>query len=295
MKNIIYISIIAALLVTSIFFWQKSNRLSYRLALIQNRVEQVKRDIDERNKLLEEKKKEEALRLKEESLKADVNEVPVNARIAIVIDDWGYNTRNLKKAIELDAPITFAILPNLPYSRRVAVEAHDDGNEVILHLPMEPFEEIPLEKNTLMTDMSDKEIVKHLKRAISSIPHLKGISNHMGSKATEDERLMSIVLKEIKKEDLFYLDSVVTNHSICRRVSAKYRIKFAERSIFLDNVLNADYIKGQIMKLVSMAMSNGTAIGIGHDRQSTVEVLGEMIPELKKMNIAIVPVSEIVE
>ncbi|MDB4349788.1 divergent polysaccharide deacetylase family protein [Omnitrophica bacterium] len=285
MKNAVYIAVIAVLAVTSIFYWQRSRVLSYRLTLIQERIEESRKEI-----------KEKALKEKaEETLRKKAKEALSKARVAIILDDWGYNVNNVADALALDAPITFSILPNLPFSQRIARAAQGSGKEVILHLPMEPYEDLPLEKNTIMTDMTDAQILLNLEKAILSVPHLKGISNHMGSKATEDERLMSAIFKRMEKGELYFLDSLVTNGSVCRDLSRRLGVKFVARSVFLDNESDPEYIKGQIRELAHQALNTGWALGIGHDRALTIEVLSVMIPELKDMGIEIVPVSEIAQ
>jgi polysaccharide deacetylase 2 family uncharacterized protein YibQ len=249
--------------------------------------------MDARAKEMEARAKESAEEAARAAEKASrLSEAP---RIAIVLDDWGYNIRNLKAALELEAPITFSILPNLPYSRRIARAAYDEGREVILHLPLEPHEDIPLEKNTLLVGMEEEEAAENFQSCIDSVPHLAGISNHMGSKATEDERLMSIVFKKMKAEDLYFLDSLVTSSSVCRRLSGASGIRFASRSVFLDNDADEEYIKGQIEELLDQAQATGSAIGVGHDRQNTIKVLAVMIPEIKSAGVQIVPASELAE
>lgn len=66
--------------------------------------------------------------------------VPIKGRIAIVIDDWGYNLNNLEIAEGIKQPLTCAILPNLNNSLLVAQKLNNLGFEIILHLPMEPKE-----------------------------------------------------------------------------------------------------------------------------------------------------------
>lgn len=64
---------------------------------------------------------------------------PTKVRIAIIIDDFGQNFGEREKALlSLGYPLTFSVLPRLPYSKRAAEEAHSKGLEVMLHLPMEP-------------------------------------------------------------------------------------------------------------------------------------------------------------
>jgi polysaccharide deacetylase 2 family uncharacterized protein YibQ len=218
----------------------------------------------------------------------------VQGRIAIVLDDWGYNNNNLEILGQIKYPFTASILPNLNYSRQVAEELHARGFEIILHLPMEPNEKYRLEKNTIMTSLDDKTITKIIDLDLKSITYAVGVSNHMGSAATQDPRTMAIVFKELKNKHVFFLDSFVTPKSVCSALSTKIGIGFARRDVFLDNIEEAEYIKGQIYKLKSRAKTKGYAIGIGHDRRITLEVLREVMPQLEKEGYKLVFLSELV-
>jgi len=216
-------------------------------------------------------------------------------KIAIVIDDWGYNLDNLYLADEIKYPFTVSILPRLDYSKAVALELHKRGFQVILHLPMEPHEKFRLEKNTIMTFMDEQEIIKIIAQDLADIHYAQGVSNHMGSKATEDLRTMSIVLNELKRRNIFFLDSFVSPKTVCAALAAKLHAGFARRDVFLDNREDPEYIKGQIFKLKRKAQMYGQAIGIGHDRKITLEVLKETMPELEKEGYKFVFVSELVK
>lgn len=220
--------------------------------------------------------------------------VTIKGKIAIVIDDWGYNLNNLSILDEIKYPITASILPNINYSQRVSQALYDRGLEIILHLPMEPHEKYSLEQNTIMTSMDEATIKNILARDLENIHYARGVSNHMGSKATEDTRVMEIVFKELKKKKLYFLDSMVSSYSVGSQLAAKMHMAFVERDIFLDNQEDPAYIKGQIYKLKTKARLHGQAIGIGHDRRTTLEVLKTVMPQLEKEGYRFVFVSELI-
>lgn len=217
----------------------------------------------------------------------------VRPKLAIVLDDWGYNIKNLDRVLEIKGPLTLSVLPALPYSTAVADKASAKGFQVIMHMPMEPKAKMRLELSTLCTSMSDDEIRAAFNKSLQSVPYASGISNHEGSKATEDLRLMGVLFDELKKHDMFFLDSLVTNDSSGEYLANKLGVKFVKRSIFLDNESDPSYIKKQFEKAVSIALKNGEAVAIGHDRQNTIAVLTELVPKLDGRGIDVVPVSEL--
>ena len=222
--------------------------------------------------------------------------------VALVIDDWGYNRRNIELLLQIDRPLTISILPNLPYSDYVAkaVRQRSEIYDIILHLPLESKTNIAAERDTIRSSMGDDEILSLLKDKIESIPGVIGVSNHQGSKATEDKRVMKLIFDELKERRLFFLDSITTPNSVCQRLSRDIGLKYAERDVFLDitdqtDLKNFDsYIKGQIQELASIAVTEGSAIGIGHNRRVTLEVLKDVIPQLEQQGIKIVPLKTLI-
>jgi len=173
--------------------------------------------------------------------------------IAIVIDDWGYSLNNLPIIEQIKQPLTCAILPNVKNSTPVMQKLNNLGFEIILHLPMEPKEKYSLEKNTITVNMECRTNRKNFEQDLSSVSLAKGISNHMGSRITEDKKASLLVMSEAKKRNLYFFDSFVTNKSVCSSLAKKLKIRFAKRDVFLDNQDDPAYIKTQLLKLKSLA------------------------------------------
>jgi hypothetical protein len=221
--------------------------------------------------------------------------IPVKGTIAIVLDDWGYNLNDVYSLEQIKYPITAAVLPNDRYSGPVGEELHSKGIEIILHLPMEPKEKNGLEKNTIMVTSGRQEILNTMDKDLASVIYAKGVSNHMGSKATSDIRTMSVVFSELKKRHLYFLDSYVISKSICLQLARKMNLPVLKRDVFLDDTENHEYIKKQMYILKAKARARGFAIGIGHDRKVTLEVLKEVMPEFAKEGYKFVYLSELLK
>ena len=221
-------------------------------------------------------------------------------RIAIVLDDWGYNTQNVPMLTQLHRPVTLAVLPRLRYSSTVARAGRAAGCEIILHLPIESHRlardpRTPAEARTIRTTMSEAEIVADLREALASVPGCRGVSNHQGSKGTEDARLMRAILRELQARHLYFLDSLVTPRTVCRQVARDVGVPFAQRRRFLDNDNREPYIETQLRQLVSDAKAEGRAVGIGHDRPVTLAVLARLLPQLERQGVRFVWLSELVQ
>ncbi len=218
------------------------------------------------------------------------------AKIAIVIDDIGYGGKTTEKLLRLPFPATLSILPNLAHSRDIAEKAHRQGYEVLLHLPMES---IKASENRgpgiIYADMDKKEIIDLIEKHLESVPYVVGVNNHMGSRVCQKPEVMEIILGQIKKHKLYFIDSLVIVNSQAYDIAQKMSIPSNYRSVFLDNQNDPDYIKGQLEELKEKAISEGEAIGIGHCRINTLEVLTEVVPEMEKEGIKFVFASELVK
>jgi|GEM_PF-305546 len=218
-----------------------------------------------------------------------------DAVIALVLDDFGYTKKNLNELKNLKTPITLAVLPNAPYTETVCSFAKENGFETIIHLPMEPEKKAEsLEKNTITCDMTDAEIKKNVTASFKSVSSAKGVSNHMGSKATGNERLMTTVFTLLKNKNMFFLDSFTTEKSVSGSVAEKIGVICVKRDIFIDNKSDKEYIRAQMDKLKETAFSKGYVIAIGHDRSLTVKVLHETVPIMKKEGVKFVLLSEMI-
>ena len=222
---------------------------------------------------------------------------PPKARVAIIIDDLGAGDSVTHDLLEVNRPLTFSFLPHLPHSRQIAKEAFEGGQEVMLHLPMEPYgyPKTNPGPGALFMEMAPHEIRTKVLDDLKAISHVKGVNNHMGSRMTEDEIMMEIFLEEIQKEGLFFIDSRTTQKSVAYRVARRLGMRAAYRQVFLDNVNELGYIKAQLRLLAKAALDQGQAIGIGHPCRNTVRAIREAIVSFESQGIELVHASALVE
>jgi polysaccharide deacetylase 2 family uncharacterized protein YibQ len=216
-------------------------------------------------------------------------------KVAIIIDDLGYDRNIATSFIQFDLPLSLSVLPMAPYTDYIANEAYKRGRELILHLPMEPkdYPHLNPGPGALLIEMDDKAIRKTITDHLNRISGIRGVNNHMGSSFTEIPEKMSVVLNEIRKRNLFYIDSITTNKTVAFKLAKKMGIPAASRNIFLDNDLSPGAIMLQVKRLLSLARHSGVAIGIGHPHRETLDVLMRLFQKLKT-EVEVVPVSELV-
>lgn len=246
-------------------------------------------------------KKEEQAERKIQQIKPEiVQPEPLKARVAIVIDDWGYNLDSAHYLQDIAEPVTAAVLPGLPYSKPISEIARKNSKQVILHLPLESKANKHPEKNTIYCSIGRDEIIEKLNQAFDGVPGIVGVNNHQGSKATENMRVMGVILPELKQRNLFFLDSRTTDKSVCEGIARKSGLSYAKKDVFLDlpsMALKGEnlriYIRQQLNKLCKIALKKGYAVAIGHNRKDTLEVLKSDLPLLRQKGIEVVFVSEL--
>jgi polysaccharide deacetylase 2 family uncharacterized protein YibQ len=215
--------------------------------------------------------------------------------IAIVIDDFGYADSDvISSFLSLEIPITISVIPFLTQSKTILSAAISHGKETLLHLPMEPETNAKSDVPVVMTSMSSGDIKRLVESYIKDMGGVKGVNNHMGSKATQDERVMEAVLTVLKKHRLFFLDSLTSPRSVAYNAAKEAGVKTARRNVFIDGDLDdPELIGARIHQLVSLAKKRGSAIGIGHPKEATLKALTNNIPYLKNSGVHVVFVSEL--
>ena len=218
-------------------------------------------------------------------------------RIAIVIDDLGAENEISNELLQWDFPLTFSILPFTPYSKTLALEAHRRGKEVILHLPMEPlgYPKVKPGEGVLLYEMGEEKLLRQLSKDIEAVPYIKGVSNHMGSRLMENPEKIRVILADLKKRGLFFLDSRTTPQTVGLQAAKPLGLRAMERTLFIDHSMEEKDIKEMLDRLVQHSLSTGMAIGIGHPHLPTIRSLKEMIPRMKEKGIDIVPLSTLME
>lgn len=213
-------------------------------------------------------------------------------RAAIIIDDLGPSKPAALAVLEIKAPLTLSILPLEEHSSWIAEEGHRLGRDVIAHIPMEAISAQKLGEGGLYTWMTDGEIIEILEKGIRSVPHARGISNHMGSAFTQDERAMSAVISTVKKHNLFFLDSVTIARTVGYNLAKMQGLKALKRDLYLDDSDDPAEIEKQWTHLLTVADKKGYAIALAHPKKNTLEFLKKKVENNNQ--ITVVPVSDLV-
>ncbi len=216
--------------------------------------------------------------------------------IAVIIDDVGHNSGSLAKRLNaLPSPVTFALLPYVKNLPRMADMFRRSGHELMVHMPMEPTDSgINPGPKALLTKLPEKELMARLHWNLSRFKGYVGINNHMGSRFTRDSEAMALVLSEVQKRGLLFVDSRTAGGSVGDSLARWMGVPWARRDVFLDHDIDAGKIRGQLALTERIAAKRGFAVAIGHPHSATLKALEEWMPRAVEKGFALVPISAIV-
>ena len=216
-------------------------------------------------------------------------------KLAIILDDMGYDRAAADAAFKLQFPITLSVIPHLPFSTEVAEEAYRRGDQLMLHLPMQAEAgEAKAEPIELRVGMKADQVQRDLDAMLETVPHAAGVNNHQGSRATADEALMAELMPALRQRGLFFIDSRTTAATVAYDAAERAGVRSASRKVFLDDIPRRDAILSQLDLAARDATRDGFAIAIGHPHPATIAALVEAAPRLESQGVRFVFVSDVV-
>lgn len=216
-------------------------------------------------------------------------------RLAIIIDDIGYNRAMSERAAYLPGSITLSVLPFTPYGNEIAKIAHSQGKELMLHLPMSNLKGMPLGKGGLDGAMSRSAFAATVQADLASLPFIRGVNNHMGSRLTQSAEAMQWLMDSLKNQNLYFVDSRTSAETVALTTAQANWIPSTKRDVFLDDLEEPKAIQFQLQRALSLAKERGSAVAIGHPYPATLSALADIGVQLEKANVRLVFVSELVQ
>ncbi len=216
-------------------------------------------------------------------------------RVVLIIDDMGLDVKHSRAAMELPGPLTMSFMPYAKNLRAQTAYAISKGHELMVHIPMQPENaKLDAGPKVLKVGQTAEQFTKILDDDLAAFGGYVGINNHMGSKMTQDHEGMALLMAELKKRGLLFVDSKTIASSVAADEAKKAGVPFAVREVFVDDEEAKKPIDGALEHIEKLALSKGLAIAIAHPRAETVEALKAWLPMLKAKGIELVPVSAVV-
>jgi polysaccharide deacetylase 2 family uncharacterized protein YibQ len=218
-------------------------------------------------------------------------------RIAIIIDDLGYQEAAGYRAVALPGPVACAILPGTPGAAQVAKAARERGKEVLLHLPLQSVDRAGAsEPGSITLDTTREAFTDTFAAAMESVPFAVGVNSHRGSLVTRHPGHMNWLMEEILRAGgLYFVDSYTTHRSVALQVASERGVPAIKRDVFLDSDPAPDKVAREFERLKTLARERGLAVAIGHPYPATLDFLERAIPALVEDGIELVPLRELID
>jgi len=219
---------------------------------------------------------------------------PNSPQIAIVITGLGISANGTADAInKLPGPITFAFAPYGVDLDRVAAKARSLGHELLLQIPMEPFDypENDPGPQTLVTSLTPEQNVERLQWAMSRFQGYVGISNQMGARFTASETSFSPIMREISKRGLIYVDDGSSPRSLASQIAGGNRLAFAKANLVLDTVPSAVEVDRALVRLEGLARENGLAVAFAAALPVTIERIAIWAKTAENRGFTLAPIT----
>ena len=214
-------------------------------------------------------------------------------KLAIVIDDLGNDRAQADALFRLSYALTLSVLPHEADSGEIAEEAHRRGYEVMLHLPMASNAGNKDETIELHPGMTSADVEKTFASMLETVPYASGVNNHEGSLGTADQKLMDELMPLLRQRNLFFIDSRTTAATVAESAAHVAGVATARRNVFLDDEQSVVATRKQFALAMQDAKEKGSALAIGHPHPTTLEVLGEMLPEAERQGVRLVFASDL--
>jgi polysaccharide deacetylase 2 family uncharacterized protein YibQ len=235
---------------------------------------------------------------------ADVYARPVTAqqrtapvRIAIVVGGLGISNNTTQDAIQRLAPnVSLAFAPYGADLERQVARAREDGHEVLLQAPMEPFDYPDNDPgpHTLVASLPPEQNMDRLQWLLARFPGYVGVINFMGGRFTANDAVLAPVMKEIANRGLLFVDDGSSGRSLALQVAASAGVSAARADVVIDAVQRGTEIDAALARLEKIAREKGTAVGYGVALPVTIERLNRWAKAAESRGITLVPVSALV-
>ena len=221
---------------------------------------------------------------------------PDGPRIAIVINGLGVSGTATQSAMaKLPGAVTFAFGPYGFEIERTVARARAAGHEVLLQIPMEPFDYPDNDPGpqTLLVSLSAEQNVDRLHWLMSRFQGYVGISNFMGARFTASEPALAPVLREASQRGLIYVDDGTSHRSLAGQIASTSNLSFAKAEIVIDAVPTPPHIDRALSRLESLARERGIAVGIASALPASIDRIAAWAKAAEGRGIVLVPISAV--
>jgi len=215
-------------------------------------------------------------------------------RIAVIVGGVGISAAGTADAAGmLPPPVTFALSPYGADLAKLAERARGEGHEILLQLPMEPFDYPDNDPGpqTLLTSLAVEQNIDRLHWVMSRFQGYVGVISAMGARFTASEQALRPVMIDAAKRGLVYVDDGASTRSIAGQIAGAQNMPFARTDVVIDAVPTPTEIDHALNRLEMAARQNGSAVGLASAQPATIERIAAWAKKVEDRGFVLVPIS----
>src|SRR5262249_20893547 len=205
----------------------------------------------------------------------------------------GISSTATGEALKLPRAVSLAFAPYGSDLDRIASRARGEGHEILLRLPMEPFDYPDNDPGpqTLLTSLAPEQNTDRMHWLMSRFQGYVGVANYMGSRFTSNDTALTPMLREVAKRGLMYLDDGSSPRSLAGQIAGSNGLPFAKASVVLDAVPTPSEIERALARLETMARDGGVAVGVATALPVSIAHLAKWAKSAQSRGFMLVPIS----
>jgi uncharacterized protein len=221
---------------------------------------------------------------------------PDAPRIAIIVGGLGVSDSATADAIaKLPGAVTLGFMPYGSDVATLAARARAKGHEVLLQVPMEPFDYPDNDPGpqTLLTSLTPQQNIDRLYWLMARFQGYVGIANAMGARFTASDQSFAPVLHETAKRGLIFVDDGSSPRSLAGRIAGANNMPFAKADMTIDAVPTPVEIDHALGRLEMAARERGVVVGISSGLPTAIDHIAKWAKALESRGIQLVPITAV--
>lgn len=219
---------------------------------------------------------------------------PDGPQIAIVVGGLGVGASSTADALsKLPGAVTLAFTPYGNDLDTFVMRARDKGHEVLLQVPMEPYDYPDSDPGpqTLLSSLSAEQNVDRLHWLFSRMQGYVGIANFMGGRFTASDHAMAPVMRELSKRGLIYVDDGSSPRSQAGQIAGANKLPFVKADLVIDAVPSGTEIDNALKRLETMARQRGVVVGYASALPASIDRIARWAKAAQGRGMVLIPVS----
>jgi polysaccharide deacetylase 2 family uncharacterized protein YibQ len=215
----------------------------------------------------------------------------------LIVAGLGVSVSATSAAIaQLPGVVTLAFMPYGAEVEHLATRARGEGHEILLQIPMEPFNYPDNDPGpqTLLTSLTPEQNLERLYWLMSRMQGYVGLAEAMGARFTASEPSFGPILRETAKRGLIFVDDGANPRSVAARIAGANNLPFAKADVVLDVVPTPDEVERALARLEMTARERSVAVGIASALPVSLEHIGKWARAAESRGLLLVPITAVV-